>query len=142
MGSVLGWILNLTQSRGIDRLRSGKRAEPRDEAARDAFRPPEPWTEPDWSEVAPGISCKLLAVDAESGCISMLVRLAPGAHYPAHRHGGVEELHLLDGELWVDYRKLVPGDYSRREATTEDYRVWSKTGCTCFLMTSAEDELR
>ena len=29
----------------------------------------------------------------------MLVRLAPGAAYPPHRHAGVEELHLLEGEL-------------------------------------------
>jgi len=40
----------------------------------------------------------------------MLVRLAPGATYPAHTHAGVEELHLLDGELWIDECKLVPGD--------------------------------
>ena len=42
----------------------------------------------------------------------MLVRLAPGASYPAHTHAGVEELHLLDGELWIDERKLFPGDYN------------------------------
>ena len=29
----------------------------------------------------------------------MLVRLAPGTDYPPHRHAGVEELHLLDGEI-------------------------------------------
>ena len=27
--------------------------------------------------------------------VSMLVRLEPGTDYPPHRHGGVEELHLL-----------------------------------------------
>jgi len=27
------------------------------------------------------------------------------------RHGGVEELHLLDGALWVDECKLYPADY-------------------------------
>ena len=61
------------------------------------------WSEPQWEEVAPGIFCKLLATDRERDRVSMLVRLAPGVEYPAHRHAGVEELHLLDGELWIDY---------------------------------------
>ena len=39
----------------------------------------EPWSEPDWEQVAPGIECKLLATDAERHRVSMAVRLAPGA---------------------------------------------------------------
>ena len=66
----------------------------------------------------------------------MLVRLAPGTEYPPHRHGGVEELHLLHGELMIGDRKLYPGDYNRAEAGTVDLRVWSETGCTCILVTS------
>jgi anti-sigma factor ChrR (cupin superfamily) len=100
------------------------------------------WHEPEWEEVAPGISCKLLATDSEKHRVSMLVRLAPGIDYPPHTHAGVEELHLLDGELWIDDRKLRPGDYSRAEPGTADKRVWSETGCTCVLLTSTRDILR
>jgi anti-sigma factor ChrR (cupin superfamily) len=96
---------------------------------------------PDWEDVAPGISCKLLATDPERQRVSMLVRLAPGTDYPPHRHGGVEELHLLDGELIVDERKLYPGDYIHAEAGSVDHRVWSETGCTCVLITSTQDVL-
>lgn len=96
----------------------------------------------EWKEVAPGISCKLLATDPASDRVSMLVRLAPGVSYPPHRHAGVEELHLLHGELIIDDRKLYPGDYNRAEAGTADLRVWSETGCTCVLITSTNDELR
>jgi anti-sigma factor ChrR (cupin superfamily) len=99
-------------------------------------------SEPEWEEVAPGISCKLLATDTEKHRVSMLVRLAPGVEYPPHRHAGVEELHLLHGELWIDDRKLYPGDYNRAEPGTADKRVWSETGCTCVLITSPLDELR
>jgi anti-sigma factor ChrR (cupin superfamily) len=99
------------------------------------------WTEPAWEEVAPGISCKLLAKDTEKHIVSMLVRLAPGAEYPPHTHAAVEELHLLDGELWIDERKLYPGDYNRAEPGTGDKRVWSETGCTCVLVTSTGDIL-
>jgi len=100
------------------------------------------WKEPEWKEVAPGISCKLLSTDARKHVVSMLVRLAPGAEYPPHSHAGIEELHLLDGELWIDERKLYPGDYNRAEPGTSDKRVWSETGCTCVLITSTEDMLR
>jgi anti-sigma factor ChrR (cupin superfamily) len=99
------------------------------------------WSEPEWEEAAPGISCKLLATDSEKHRVSMLVRLAPGADYPPHTHAGVEELHLLHGELWIDERKLYPGDYNRAEPGTSDKRVWSETGCTCVLLTSTRDVL-
>ena len=99
------------------------------------------WTEPEWSEVAPGISVKLLATDREREIVSMLVRLAPGTDYPPHVHAGVEELHLLQGELWIDDRKLYAGDYNRAEPGTADQRVWSETGCTCVLVTSTRDSL-
>jgi len=98
--------------------------------------------EPEWKEVAPGITCKLLATDAANGRVSMLVRLAPGIAYPPHNHAGIEELHLLDGELWIEDRKLYPGDYNRAEPGTGDSRVWSETGCTCVLVTSFHDILR
>lgn len=100
------------------------------------------WSEPKWEDVAPGISCKLLATDTDKQVVSMLVRLAPGAEYPPHTHAGVEELHLLDGELWIDDRKLYPGDYNRGEPGASDQRVWSETGCTCVLITSTADILR
>src|SRR3546814_6182840 len=89
--------------------------------------------EPEWEQVAPGIECKLLATDTERQRVSMLVRLAPGASYPAHTHAGVEKLHLLDGELWIDKRKLVPSDYNYGEPGAGDERVWRETGCTCVL---------
>jgi anti-sigma factor ChrR (cupin superfamily) len=105
-------------------------------------RPERQWSEPDWEQVAPGIECKLLAADADRHLVSMLVRLAPGASYPTHTHVGAEELHLLDGELWIEDRKLVPGDYNYGPPGHTDVRVWSETGCTCVLVTSTKDTLR
>ena len=100
------------------------------------------WSEPEWEQVAPGIECKLLATDTERHRVSMLVRLAPGASYPAHTHAGVEELHLLDGELWIEDKKLFPGDYNYGAPGAGDERVLSETGCTCVLITSTKDTLR
>jgi anti-sigma factor ChrR (cupin superfamily) len=107
-----------------------------------ARRGKQAWSEPEWEQVASGIECKLLATDTARHRVSMLVRLAPGASYPAHTHAGVEELHLLDGELWIDEHKLFPGDYNYGEPGARDERICSETGCTCLLVTSTKDVLR
>jgi anti-sigma factor ChrR (cupin superfamily) len=73
--------------------------------------------------------------------VTLLVRLAPGGVYPPHTHAGVEELYLLQGELWIDDKKLYAGDYNRGEPGEGDQRVWSETGCTCVLLTSTRDLL-
>ncbi len=97
------------------------------------------WEAPAWQEVAPGISCQLLATDRARNRVSMLVRLAPGAEFPPRTHDGVEELHVLDGELWIDDRLLHAGDFNRAEPGTSDRRVYSETGCTCVVITSPRD---
>jgi DNA-directed RNA polymerase specialized sigma24 family protein len=168
-GSALGWMMNHARAKAIDYwgLDWGKRAIARDREAQshwpaDVLRPSQslwprlaerlslpgtfavtaaPWIEPEWEDAAPGISVKVLATDVEKDRVSMLVRLAPGTDYPPHTHAGVEELHLLQGELLIDARKLSPGDYNRAEPGSSDKRVWSDTGCMCVLMTSTRDAL-
>jgi quercetin dioxygenase-like cupin family protein len=112
------------------------------EAHTQPFVPPlEAPDKPEWEEAAPGIQVKILARNSEIDSVSMLVRLDPGTDYPAHQHAGTEELHLLHGVLKVDDRTLYPGDFIHSEAGSIDHRVWSETGCTCFLMTSTQDSL-
>ena len=127
-----------------DQLAKRIASEPRQKAdvAHSSNPPALGWPEPRWMEAAPGIACKLLSTDSEADRVSMLVRLLPGVDYPPHTHAGLEELFLLDGELWIDERKLHPGDYNRAEPGTGDKRVWSETGCTCVLITSTRDMLR
>jgi len=113
-----------------------------DESGAEPLLPPARLSaKPEWEEVADGILCKVLSVDAKTSRVSMLVRLAPGGEYPPHRHAGVEELHLLHGELRIDDKKLYAGDFIRAEAGSIDHRVWSDTGCTCILVTSTEDAI-
>jgi len=104
-------------------------------------RPTRLTTRPEWEKSAAGIFCKVLAVDAMTSQITMLVRLAPGTNYPPHRHAGVEELYLLHGELIIDDKKLQVGEFIRAEAGSVDHRVWSETGCTCVLLTSTRDAI-
>jgi RNA polymerase sigma factor (sigma-70 family) len=159
-GSVLGWIMDQARAKALAWLRLDRELDvdvltPRtplwgaiahrivsEYGVQPAFTAPQDWTDPEWKEVAPGISCKILSTDEQRDRVSMLVRLNPGVEYPPHTHAGVEELHLLQGELWIDDRKLVPGDYNRAEPGTSDARVFSQTGCTCVLITSPHDKLR
>ena len=104
------------------------------------FVPPtETPLKPEWEEPAPGVHVKILARNTENDRVSILVRLDPGADYPGHRHADSEELHLLHGILKVDDRTLYPGDFLHNEPDSIDHRVWSETGCTCLLETSAKD---
>jgi len=112
------------------------------ETATPPFVPPmERPVKPEWEEAAPGIHVKILARNEANDSVSMLVRLDSGTDYPGHTHAGIEELHLLHGILKVDDRILYPGDFIHAEAGSVDHRVWSETGCTCFLVTSLKDTL-
>jgi len=167
--SVIGWIMSQARSRALDRLGIEQPSRPsfgtvvvrqtdmlrpstslwlplaRRIAAETGLDPlvplPAGWTEPEWAEVAPGTFCKLLATDLEQDRVSMLVHLAPGVAYPPHTHAAVEELYLLHGELRIDDRMLYPGGYNRGEPGESDQVVWSRTGCTCVLLTSTRDRL-
>ncbi|HEY6183476.1 MAG TPA: cupin domain-containing protein [Terriglobales bacterium] len=138
--SFIGWSTDVLRPAESLWPRLAKRIA--DEAGMKPFVPPlEAPAKPEWEEAAPGIHVKILARNMQNDSVSMLVRLDPGTDYPGHRHAGVEELHLLHGILKVDERILYPGDFIHSEPGSIDHRVWSETGCTCFLLTSTEDAL-
>jgi hypothetical protein len=68
-----------------------------------------------------------------------LVRFAPDASYMAHTHAWTEECHILDGDLRIDERKMLPGDYKCSQPDSRDALIHSETGCTCLVVTSTED---
>jgi len=143
-GSVVGWIMHLAQ-RGMRRNESRRALDVLAELSREQplqIEGTSAIVSSDWQEARPGVSYQVLARDSDRERVSMLVRLSPGASYPPHTHGGVEELYLLDGELCIDSKKVIPGGFNRAEAGSSDQRVWSGTGCTCVLLTSTVDILR
>jgi quercetin dioxygenase-like cupin family protein len=140
VGSFVSWPTDVLRpstslwKRLSQKLSDESRAEPVTLSAR-------PSAKPEWNEVAEGILCKMLAVDTKKHRVTMLVRLAPGTDYPPHRHAGIEELHLLHGELMINDKKVHAGEFIWAEAGTVDHRVWTETGCTCVLITSTSDEI-
>ncbi len=88
-----------------------------------------------------GVSAKALFVDPASDRITLLVRVEPGATYPAHRHGGAEESYILEGDLSDGEVSLRAGDYLRKDGGTVHEAQSSDTGCFMLIVASLRDEI-
>lgn len=88
----------------------------------------------------PGVEFKLLREDPVSGRGTSLIRMAPGAEYPKHRHPQMEEVVLLEGDLMVNGVLMRPGDYCTAECDSIHQRVHSPSGCV-FLLTAGGNEI-
>jgi anti-sigma factor ChrR (cupin superfamily) len=64
-----------------------------------------------------------------------------GTVYPAHRHAGIEESYLIEGDLLVEGYTLRSGDYCRAEAGSFHGEVRTDKGCKFIAVASLEDEL-
>src|SRR5262249_13631567 len=67
----------------------------------------------DWTpHPLPGIRMKVLALDRDRGCATVIFDVAPGTRFPAHHHtGGAEECYVISGSLHTCGRRLVAGDF-------------------------------
>jgi quercetin dioxygenase-like cupin family protein len=98
--------------------------------------------EGNWEETAiPGISARKLSVDAKRQTTMMLVRMAPGSSYPAHRHRAAEECYVLEGDLWVGNDCLHAGDFQHAEDGSVHGTQSTRGGCLLLLVSSMSDEL-
>lgn len=59
-----------------------------------------------------GVTFKLLFEDRERATVTTLVRMEPGARIPAHRHLGVEQCLLLEGDLRAGGVEMSAGDFN------------------------------
>ena len=62
-----------------------------------------------------------------------LLRYAPGASVPRHRHAGLEIIQMLDGEQSDEHGTYKVGDVVLNPEGTE-HSVHSDTGCVALLM--------
>ncbi len=88
-----------------------------------------------------GIEVRRLAADREKKQVTMLVRMAPGTSYPAHRHGGSEECFVLQGDIRVGAVHMHEGDFQRAEAGSLHPAQTTDTGCLLLIVSSTTDEL-
>jgi anti-sigma factor ChrR (cupin superfamily) len=88
-----------------------------------------------------GIVVRRLAVDREKDQVTMIVRMAPGTSYPAHRHGGPEECFVIDGDIRVGAIHMRRGDFQRAEAGSLHPVQTTDGGCVLLIVSSTTDEL-
>ena len=81
----------------------------------------------------PGVSVKPLRRDAETGGSTALVRLEPGARFPAHNHPAGEEVLVLEGDVLIGSDRLKAGDYLYTPPDGK-HAASSQGGCV-FLVT-------
>jgi anti-sigma factor ChrR (cupin superfamily) len=67
--------------------------------------------------------------------------MAPGAHYPSHRHAGLEHCYVLEGDLILEDHTLNAGDYSAGSPDKEHTSATTKQGCLIFLVHNVRDSL-
>jgi anti-sigma factor ChrR (cupin superfamily) len=98
--------------------------------------------EMDWKTgQLPGVFLKVLFNDTVRGYATVMVRMTAGTHYPSHKHAGVEELYLLEGDLSVDDMAMRAGDYCRGEAGSIHKEIITHSGCLFVLTSSHQDQL-
>jgi anti-sigma factor ChrR (cupin superfamily) len=94
-------------------------------------------SEREWQEISEGIQIERLFVDPVSGLQTSLVKMAAGTRLPAHRHRGVEQFFILEGDCVVNGELLGPGDYHRAESGSVHEVTYTEFG-TMFLLVAPE----
>jgi anti-sigma factor ChrR (cupin superfamily) len=64
----------------------------------------------------PGIEIKVLLEDKDTGLMTSLTRMAPGAVLPLHEHTGIEQTYVLEGRLVDEEGEVGAGEYVWRPA--------------------------
>ena len=89
---------------------------------------------------ATGVEYKVLRKHAEHGGSTLLLRFAPGADYPTHRHPRGEEYYVLSGTLADGSHTYRTGDYIYY-APGSVHRPSSPDGCTVLVVLPARVEM-
>ena len=90
-----------------------------------------------WQERHPGVHWKVLW--EEGGRKAVLMRYAPGATIPRHRHVGEEQIFVLEGTVSDDTGTCTAGNYARRPPGCV-HAVVSRTGALVLAITTGPTE--
>jgi anti-sigma factor ChrR (cupin superfamily) len=97
--------------------------------------------EGNWMQLAEKVFCKTLFVDPQSGLVTSLVKLEPGGYLPRHRHLGVEQTLVVEGDCVINGQVFYPGDYRVRACNTEDGAVTTEHGTLIMLIAPERCEI-
>lgn len=70
-----------------------------------------------WRPTAfPGVEIKVLLEDKETGLMTSITRMSPGATLPLHEHVAIEQTYVLEGRLVDEEGEVRAGEYVWRPA--------------------------
>lgn len=87
----------------------------------------------DFKPFRDGVEVSWLYGEGESGSAAALLRYAPGARVPRHRHGGYEHILVLEGSQCDDAGRYTAGSLIVNQPNTE-HEVWSVDGCLVLVI--------
>ena len=88
----------------------------------------------------PGIRMRVLSLDSDRQCATVIFDVAPGTRFPAHHHaGGAEECYVISGSLYTCGRRLVAGDFVHADEGTDHTELWTEEGCRVLLVVPPEE---
>jgi len=90
--------------------------------------------EGDWQVLCDGVMIKRLYMDNASGLATSLVRMRAGTSLPRHRHRGVEQFFVIEGDCRIHGEKLGPGDYHRAETGSVHESTYTVDGALFLLV--------
>ncbi len=89
----------------------------------------------------PGVDFLTLSVDKQTTLATNLLRLAPGATYPAHHHSQGEQCWVIEGDIRHTDGTLTAhaGDFFLAKPETEHCAITSEQGCLLLIVSSFRD---
>ena len=72
----------------------------------------------------PGVEAKTLLIDRDSGLLTVLLKMAPGAKLPDHEHVLIEQTYLLSGTLECGEGTVTAGNFVWRPAGSR-HEAWA-----------------
>jgi anti-sigma factor ChrR (cupin superfamily) len=86
-----------------------------------------------WKPFHAGIDCYPIYETPNGGPAAMLLRYAPGATAPVHRHEGYEHIFVLSGSQTDERGRHEAGSFMVQPAGT-DHHVHSEDGCVVLAI--------
>lgn len=98
--------------------------------------------EGEWQQTSDaGVFVKLLFVDEAKETVTSLVKLLPGARIRSHRHLGVEQCLVLEGDIHTEQELLGAGDYNCATRGSVHDELWTENGAMLLIVAPERYEL-